>query len=92
MADEEKAEKKPYRVYVQSYDGTPSGTSITTEDGSRIMATSAIIYMDAGSLHQIDLNIAAIALDVKATVGEVTQHCPICSFETKHECNKDATL
>lgn len=76
-----------HRVFIQSYDGWPQNTTVTTEGGEQLQPTSATIWMQGGEPHRVDLTFLVPSIDVKAKVDTVNFACPICETDLHHMCN-----
>lgn len=73
------------QVRIQS-DGHGDSTVVTLEDGTKIPAASAIVWLAAGEQNRVEVTFNGPGLDVHAELSETTMECPICGHGNTHYC------
>lgn len=82
---------QPQQIRVQS-DGTGATTVITDADGKPISGiTSATLWLEAGDVNRLDLEMSPAMADVHAMPDTITFTCPCCGEKIEHKCSKTLT-
>lgn len=71
-------------------DGTSQDTVVSTVNGEVLYPRSAVIWMAAGEVNRVELEIPMPLHDVHADLQEVVFFCSCCGGTVVHHCNGDS--